>query len=53
MLYGVTLRDELVTAWTLVGLALVLGRLLACIPPAHRCRAASSVVPAALRSGSR
>jgi drug/metabolite transporter (DMT)-like permease len=25
VLYGVTLRDEVVTAWTLVGLALVLG----------------------------
>jgi drug/metabolite transporter (DMT)-like permease len=52
LLYGVTVRDEIVTAWTLVGLALVLGGSWLASrsrEPRRRIRP----VPAALRSGAR
>jgi drug/metabolite transporter (DMT)-like permease len=52
VLYGVTLRDEIVTVWTLLGLALVLsGSWLASRPRTAKRR--TRVVRAALRSGAR
>ncbi len=50
--YGVTVRDELVTPWTLVGLALVLGGSWLASRPRPLPRRIEPV-PAALRSGAR
>jgi drug/metabolite transporter (DMT)-like permease len=52
VLYGVTLRDEIVTAWTLLGLALVLGGSWLATRQRNAERKAS-VIPAALRGGAR
>jgi drug/metabolite transporter (DMT)-like permease len=52
VLYGVTLRDEIVTVWTLVGLALVLGGSWLASRPRNAKRR-PRLVPAALRGGAR
>jgi drug/metabolite transporter (DMT)-like permease len=52
VLYGVTLRDEIVTAWTLVGLALVLGGSWLASRPRNAQRR-TRLVLAALRGGAR
>lgn len=52
VLYGVTVREEVVTAWTLLGLALVLGGSWLASRPRESQRRIR-LVPAALRSGAR
>jgi drug/metabolite transporter (DMT)-like permease len=53
VLYGVTLRDEIVTVWTLLGLALVLGGSWLASRRPRNAKRRTRLVPAALRGGAR